>query len=101
MWLYIFKSQFVSVTKKVVTKGSVIIKGVCVVSSLATNVKTSYIFKKILILNANVMRIKEVEDHKLNHKWGEKLQQYLKANVVEQKLILQNKKNIFKNLNTV
>jgi hypothetical protein len=47
------------------------------------------------------MRIKEVEDHKLNHKWGEKLQQYLKANVVEQKLILQNKKNIFKNLNMV
>jgi hypothetical protein len=32
MWLYMFKSQFVSVTKKVVTEG-VIIKGVYYISS--------------------------------------------------------------------
>jgi hypothetical protein len=35
------------------------------------------------------MRIKEVNDHKLNHKWSVKLQQYLKANVLEQKSIFQ------------
>jgi hypothetical protein len=52
-----------------------IIKGIRVVSCNKCEKQVTFFFK-MLILSANVLRIKKVEDYKLNHKWGEELQQY-------------------------